>query len=163
MNKRTIATLTVAGALGLGALGGAALADSPKPTAPVNPPATGTTGPAQDTETHDPAYTGSITVPQTSADGTEAQQSAALAGMAKITAEQASAAALAKFPGATIQKTELEDENGSLVWDVSLTDAKGAKQDVKVDAGNGAILSVQADDGGAEGAEHATEAAESGN
>lgn len=65
----------------------------------------------------------------------------------KITAAGAKAAALAKFPGATINnnKVELQDENGTLVWGVELTDAGGTVQDVVVDANTGAILSVQAD------------------
>lgn len=65
----------------------------------------------------------------------------------KITADAAKAAALAKFPGATINnnKVELQDENGTLVWGIELTDTSGALQDVKVDANTGAVLSAQAD------------------
>ena len=70
---------------------------------------------------------------------------AALAKLAKISEADARNAALAKFPGATIQKASLEDENGNVVWAVRLTDAKKAAQEVKVDAGNAAILAVEAD------------------
>lgn len=59
-----------------------------------------------------------------------------LAGQAKITIEQAKAAALAANPGATVIKTELDNENGALVYGVELSN--GA--DVKVDTGAGAIL-----------------------
>jgi uncharacterized membrane protein YkoI len=42
----------------------------------------------------------------------------------------------------------LEDENGSVVWAVELIDANKAAHEVKVDAGNAAILAVEA--GGAD-------------
>src|SRR5258708_18791371 len=45
-------------------------------------------------------------------DAHDQAEQAALAGQAKITADQANATALGKFPGATIKKTELERENG---------------------------------------------------
>jgi hypothetical protein len=73
-------------------------------------------------------------------------ESAALASQAKITADQANAAALAKFPGATIKKTELESENRTVVYGVELTDTAGKMQDVKVDATSGQVLTVEADD-----------------
>ena len=84
-----------------------------------------------------PLYVGSVTVSDTTPAGqSEAAESAALAGQAKITIEQAKAAALAANPGATVVKAELDNENGALVYSVELS--TGA--DVKVDAGNGAIL-----------------------
>ncbi len=64
---------------------------------------------------------------------------------AKITLDQAKAAALATFPGGTVGKAELGDENGVLSWDVNVTDASGATHDVKVDATTGQVGSVDAD------------------
>lgn len=88
-----------------------------------------------------PSYAGSIAVDQTATDGlSEADESAALAGQATITSDEAQAAALAANPGATVIKVELENENGALVYSVELSN--GA--DVKVDAGNGAILHTDA-------------------
>jgi hypothetical protein len=75
----------------------------------------------------------------------EATEAAALQAKAKITAEQAKQAALAQFPGATVGKTELGDENGAVVYEVALVDAKGAKQEVHVDATTGAVVAHQAD------------------
>jgi len=63
----------------------------------------------------------------------------------KTTADQARAAALAQFPGATVEQVELQDENGALAWGVELTDASGAVQEVKVDGNSGQIVSTQAD------------------
>lgn len=117
----------------------------------------GTATPKQATTTNqeeniqDPGYIGSISVAENTSDQ-------ALAGMAKITASDAEKAALAKFPGATVLKTQIESENGVLVYAVELQTARGVKN-VKVDAGNAQILCT--DNGGDVGAsEH--EAPESG-
>jgi uncharacterized membrane protein YkoI len=148
MRKRTLATLGATAALTLGVIGTVARAEtpppSPTPTAPSQP------AKLKATETQEPTYTGSVQAPKdTGNEKSEAAESAALASLAKISEADARNAALAKFPGATIQKAALEDENGSVVWAVELTDAKKAAQEVKVDAGNGTILAVEA--GGAEG------------
>lgn len=90
----------------------------------------------------------------------EASEPALNPAQVKVTADQANAAALAKFPGATVKQTELQDENGALVWGVELTDASGKVQDVKVDGNSGQVVSTEAD--GAETPE-APGAAETGN
>jgi uncharacterized membrane protein YkoI len=88
-----------------------------------------------------PSYTGSIAVDQAATEGmSEADESADLQGKATISAADAEAAALAANPGTTVVKTELDNENGALVYSVELSN--GA--DVKVDAGNGAILHTDA-------------------
>ena len=97
---------------------------------------------APDDDLQEPSYTGSIAVDQTQTEGmTEANESAALQGKATITAADAEAAALAANPGATVVKTELDNENGALVYSVELSN--GA--DVKVDAGTGGILFTNSD------------------
>ena len=68
----------------------------------------------------------------------EADEAAALQGKAAITAADAESAALAATPGASVVKTELDDENGTVVYSVELSN--GA--DVKVDAANGTILTT---------------------
>lgn len=89
------------------------------------------------------AYTSSITAPDS---GTEdATNDAALAGLAKISPDQAKAAALAAVPG-TAGKVELENENGNVVFGVEVTNTNGSRFDVKVDAGNGTVLAQEADD-----------------
>ena len=72
-------------------------------------------------------------------------ESAALASQSKISADQANAAALARFPGATVKKTELDNENGKVVYSVQLTDSAGTGQDVKVDATTGTVVTSEAD------------------
>jgi uncharacterized membrane protein YkoI len=52
--------------------------------------------------------------------------------------------ALAQFPGGTVSKTELDNENGTIVYSVQVTDSSGKKQEVKVDATSGNVLPAQA-------------------
>jgi uncharacterized membrane protein YkoI len=96
---------------------------------------------ANDKDTADvqePQLNGSIAVPEAQYEGlSEADEASALAPLAKITPDDASAAAQAEVPG-QVQKVELDNENGSLVYSVEI----GGK-DVKVDAGTGAVLLVE--------------------
>src|SRR5205085_2028482 len=83
----------------------------------------------------------------------EADQSAALQSLAKISPDQARDAALGAVPG-TADKVELDNENGNVVYSVQVTGANGAKTDVKVDAGTGSVLHQDgANDHADEGAE----------
>jgi len=63
----------------------------------------------------------------------------ALQNNATITSAQAEAAALAANPGTTVVKTELDNENGVLVYSVELSNG----MDVKVDAGSGRVLQTE--------------------
>jgi len=130
--------------LGSVTLGGA-LAQTQQPVAPASSQG--------QTETQDPPYSSSVTAPQDQAGQNETGDAQALAAKATITADQAKAAALAQFPGATVQNVGLENENGNVVYGVELTDTSGKAQDVKVDAGSGKVLNVQA--GGADAPDQA--------
>lgn len=141
-----LATALIAAFLAGGLTLSVAGAQTPAPPAPQ---ATAPSGSSQ--EQQQPSYTGSIAVPQDQKGQSEQDEAKVLAGLAKTTADQAKAAALAQFPGATVNKVELENENGNVVYSVQLTDKSGQGQDVKVDAGNGKVLAVEAD--GPEGAE----------
>ena len=70
-----------------------------------------------------------------------------LSPLAKITADQAMAAARAAYPGSRVQRVELENENGCLVYGVSLSNGL----EVKVDAGTGAVLHQEQEDSEDEG------------
>jgi uncharacterized membrane protein YkoI len=91
-----------------------------------------------------PSYTSSVTAPEQNG-RSEADEAAALRSLAKISPDQARDAALAAVPG-TAGEVELENENGNVVYGVEITDASGAKFDVKVDAGNGSVLHQERDD-----------------
>lgn len=79
-----------------------------------------------------------------SASAAERSEAARYQSLARITAEQARVAALAQIPG-TVTGVTLENEDGNLVYGVSITTADG-ERDVKVDAGNGKVLHVEQGD-----------------
>lgn len=115
----------------------AALAQTPTPPAP---PAVIQQETGLDDQVQEPSYMGSIAVDPARFEGmSEADEAAALQEMAIISADQARAAAGAANPGATAVKVELDNENGVLVYSVELNNGL----DVKVDAGNGAILHTE--------------------
>lgn len=100
-----------------------------------------------DTGAQEPALSSSITVDQAQSEGlSEADEGAALQSKALITAADAESAAMTSNPGTSVVKTELDNENGALVYSVELD--SGA--DVKVDAGNGQILFTDSSPDGAE-------------
>jgi uncharacterized membrane protein YkoI len=80
-----------------------------------------------------------------SQNGNEQDDQTAVDGVAKITPDEAKAAALTQFPGATINGVELENEDGSLVYNVKLT-ADGKAYEVKIDANTGTVLRTEADE-----------------
>lgn len=97
-------------------------------------------------EVQEPSYHGSIKVDDTKYEGKSEQgESKALAGLAKITTDQAKQAAEAKI-GGNASGVELGNENGTLVYEVKI-----GKQEVKVDAGAGSVLKVEQDGNEKEG------------
>jgi len=80
----------------------------------------------------EPTFSCSIKVPQ----GTKDQD---LAKLAKIPVAQATQAAQAAVSG-TVKRSQLENENGCLVYSVDIQSADGKFHDVKVDAGTGTVV-----------------------
>ena len=76
-------------------------------------------------------------------DREEGAESERLKSLARITPEQAQAAALAQVSG-TVKKVELENEDGNVVFGVEIKTAEG-ESDVKIDAGDGRVLHVEKD------------------
>lgn len=60
--------------------------------------------------------------------------------------EKLNEAALAKHPGAQIEDTELDEENGRYFYDVELRDEKGVQWDLELDAKTGEVLKDHQDD-----------------
>lgn len=129
----------------LAVLAGGALLYASQGTATPKPATTANQEENVQENVQDPSYIGSISVPESTSDQ-------ALAGMAKITASDAEAAALAQFPEAAVLSTQIESENGYLVYSVELQTASGIKS-VKVDAGDAQIL-YTGSGGGVETPEH---------
>jgi uncharacterized membrane protein YkoI len=98
-----------------------------------------------DANVQEPRYTGSIKATETNARD-EASEGASLQELAKISQADAEMAALVKVQG-TVVTTTLDNENGYLVYSVSIKDAQGNISDVKIDAGTGSVLTVEASDG----------------
>lgn len=72
------------------------------------------------------------------------QEAAQLQALARVSVDQARAAALARVPGQATA-VSLDNEDGNLVYSVNVRDARGTVQDVKVDAGNAQVLHVAQD------------------
>jgi len=101
-------------------------------------------------ETREPPFTGSIQGPVEDDSLSEADETAQLESLATISADEATAAAISAVPG-EIGEVELENEHGSVVYSVEITDAAGARTKVIVDAGNAEILSQLTKDGNGKG------------
>ena len=78
-------------------------------------------------------------------DGSKPTQ-AELQAVATVTADQASAAALAGTPG-TATKVELRERGGNVVYKVDVTATAGGDFDVVIDAGNAKVLDTHAEHG----------------
>ena len=72
-----------------------------------------------------------------------AWRAARLAALAKIDATQATSAAPTQVPESVL-KVALDNENGNLVYSVEIKTASNEIKDVKVDAGNGAVVHMDA-------------------
>ncbi len=106
---------------------------SDKPESPNDKPD------GQAEQKQEPTFTSSIRIDDTKEvdDSVEAKT---LASLAKISADQAKVAA-EKSAGGTASSVKLENENGNVVYVVTV-----GVNEVKVDAGNGAILKTEAVD-----------------
>jgi hypothetical protein len=71
---------------------------------------------------------------------------AALPALAKISFQQALAAALKAAPGSVI-KAELEVEDGNLTYSFEIVGADKAITEVEIDAGNGQVLATDKESG----------------
>lgn len=97
-------------------------------------------------DVQEPAYKGSVAAPADNGkEENKADEQKLLSTLAKITAQQAEDAAIKAVPGGQAIKAELENENGYVVYGVQVK-AQNKNLDVKVDAGNGQVLSIQSDD-----------------
>lgn len=96
-------------------------------------------------DTPDATFKSSITVPDNGPEKDDATEAAELAKVAKISDADARAAATAAVPG-TVVKSELENEDGNVVYEVEIKGADGKVTEVIVDAGNGKVLHQELED-----------------
>jgi uncharacterized membrane protein YkoI len=111
-------------------------------------------GPGSEEDAQDPAFTGTVPAPAETEqpDGQETpdgggQEQAALQSLATVSQQQAEQAALAAVPG-TVAETDLDAENGFVVYSVEINGPDGTVTEVVVDAGSGQVLAQQAQDAG---------------
>jgi uncharacterized membrane protein YkoI len=139
--RKTITTSALAVGVLVGSAGLAnAMTSSGSPAQQVPAP------PAADgDQDQDPMLDGSIQLAE-SEGRSEAEESSSMAALATITDAEATEAAVAANPDATVDAVELGNENGSVVFEVTMTDSSGASLEVKVDAGNGTVLAQESGD-----------------
>lgn len=134
-SKRLIAGGAAAVGLTFGVAALAGAATSPDQIAP-SPPSAEADG------DQDPMLNGSIQAPDDES-LSEANEAKSLEGLATISPADAEAAAAFAVPGGTAESVELGNENGSVAYEVEVTDASGQEIEVKVDAGNGDVLATE--------------------
>jgi hypothetical protein len=137
MNKFRTAAVTAAAVVGVAAGGYG-----------ISAATTGQTDPApastEADDIQDPQLDGSVQVVEVDGES-EADETSRLADQATVSEADAAAAATKAHPG-DISASQLENENGSLVWEFTVTQADGSTLEVKVDAGNGSVLAADAVD-----------------
>jgi uncharacterized membrane protein YkoI len=152
MSKRlNNAKLAAAGLLAVIAIGGgASIAAAAGPGSSTAPADEQQTGGGQ--EAADPTFTGTVQAPADTqqsggqeTSGSDAQELAALQRLATVSQAQAEQAALGAVPG-SVSETQLDAENGFVVYSVEINGADGRVTEVVVDAGTAKVLSQQAQD-----------------
>ncbi len=103
---------------------------------------------AQEVDDDGPTIVGTIPAPLES-DGPDTPQAdqaetAQLQALATVTSERASAAA-EKATGGTVTRTQIDEQDGFVVYDVDVTTPMG-QVEVTVDAGSGKVLAQETDD-----------------
>ena len=139
MKKNKTATKLLCALLALGATGITAYATNtvPAPSAALQAPAQ-----AQAKETANGSPDSTVNAQGTGDEDTEdAAKQAELAAQAKIT----EADAVAANPGWNFAKSELDSENGTVLYELKGTDANGQKQNVYVNAADGTITQEPSD------------------
>lgn len=86
--------------------------------------------------------------PAEKSDASEKSETPIDPAQAKITQAAAETTALGAYPGGSVVKSYLENEHGTLVWDITVKDAQGATHDVLVDATTGQIVTAKAESEG---------------
>lgn len=92
-------------------------------------------------EVQEPSYDGSIKIDETKYEGlNESSETQVLSKLAKILPDEAKKAA-ENYVGGVASNVTLDNENGVLIYEVIVNG-----KEVKVDAGNGKVLSVETND-----------------
>lgn len=142
--KKTVVG-SLAGLLLLGGIAstGVAAANAANNTPPTSPASSSTQ--SEKNEPQEVKIKGSISVTESATEESEAAETAKLAKLAKVDEKGANAAAVASVTGSSVVSTSLDDEDGFLVYEVTVKDKAGAMTEVIVDAGNAKVLASEAE------------------
>lgn len=143
-NKMKMLIGSVAGVALIGGTAAVGLSAANATTVPAPAPVQASQDGAENGEQQEPKLNGSITVPESATEQSEADESAQLAELANVDPAAAEEAATGSVSGSSVVSTELGDENGSLVYEVTVKDGAGTLTEVKVDAGNATVLDTEA-------------------
>ena len=155
--KAAIAATAIGGVLLAGGATIAAAAPDDSKSTGSSSSATDEPGAEDENEKDEAAVTGTITAPaevpegEEAADGSadekaqEEAETAALADLATVTEDQARTAVTDAVPG-TVDKMELDEEDGFVVWEAEITQADGTMMEVLIDAGDGSVLTQEVED-----------------
>ncbi len=140
----SLATVLLAG--GLAVAGSAAANAAPVASPSTTLTAASTPGSASGQNAEGEASDGTSGAPAQAEqfEQSEQSESAALAGKTTVTPAQAAQAATATVKGSTVVASTLGDENGQVIYEVTVKDASGATSDVTVDALTGQVVADQA-------------------
>ncbi|GAA4746346.1 hypothetical protein GCM10023328_30660 [Modestobacter marinus] len=89
---------------------------------------------------------GTVTVDESTLPADDAAEQTALAELASVDEDAAATAAVEAVDGGEVAWSHLEEENGSVVWEVGVRAADGSFHEVTVDAGDGSVLGTDRDD-----------------
>ncbi len=104
--------------------------------------ATGAAGPFGD----DLRSPGTVPVDEAALPEDDAAEQAALRELASVEQAAAGAAAVDAVGGGQVVWSQLEDEDGFVVWEVAVRAPDGALREVTVDAGDARVLGAETDD-----------------
>lgn len=139
--SRRTTTIAVAAVAGLALVGGGtavAVVGPAKATAAVRD--------SLDLEDSDQLLTGTVQAPAENDSLTDAQEDAALQALATVTPQQATDAATGAVAGSSAVSTQIDEEDGFVVYEVLVASPDGTLTEVVVDAGNASVLAREVED-----------------
>ena len=96
---------------------------------------------------------GTVTVDEEALPDDDVAEQEALAALATVDRSAAEAAGIESLGGGELVETELEEEDGFVVWEITVRATDGSLHEVTVDAGDGGVLGSEPEDGDDEGDE----------
>ncbi len=123
MGNRSKATLLIGAAVALATASGVALASDSAPT--------------QGDDLRGP---GSVRIEESTLPDDDAAERAGLDEAASVDRTRAESAALESAGGGTVLESELEEEDGFVIWEVEVRGDDGSVREVSIDAGDASVL-----------------------